>query len=365
MTDLFSPFSLGSLTLANRVLMAPMTRNMSPNNIPSDGVVEYYRQRAAGGVGLIVTEGTCVGHKAASGYPDVPFIAGDEALAGWQNVVDAVHAEGGKIAPQLWHVGGIRKPGVEPGGDLPGYSPSGMAFPGKVTGHAMSKADIDEVVESFIQSAVDAKRIGFDAVEIHGAHGYLLDQFFWPGTNHRDDEYGGSLENRTRFACEIISGIRAKVGSDFPIIFRFSQWKQQDYNARLAETPEQLGEFLQPLSDAGTDIFHCSTRRFWEPEFTDSELNLAGWAKKLTGKPSITVGSVSLSADFLPEGGDVAFKDSDIASLDNLIHRLKNKEFDLVAVGRALIANPDWANKVRDNQMASLNAFDKSMLMKL
>ena len=365
MTDLFSPFSLGKLTLANRVLMAPMTRSMSPGNIPNNQVVDYYRRRAQGGVGLIITEGTCVGHKAASGYPNVPFFAGEEALAGWSKVIEAVHAEGGKIAPQLWHVGGIRKPGVEPGGGLPGYSPSGMAFPGKVTGHAMTQEDIDETVNSFVQAAVDAERIGMDAIELHGAHGYLLDQFFWPGTNQRDDHYGGSLENRTRFACEIVKGIRAKVSPDFPIIFRFSQWKQQDYTAKLAQTPEELGEFLNFLVDAGVDIFHCSTRRFWEPEFDGNDLNLAGWTKKLTGKPCITVGSVSLNADFLPEAGEHAFKDGEIANLDNLVQRLDNDEFDLVAVGRALIANPDWANKVKEQQMSDLTPFNKSMLMKL
>lgn len=342
-----------------------MTRNKSPNNIVDDNVVEYYRQRAAGGTGLIITEGTCVGHKAASGYPDVPFIAGAEQLAGWQKVVEAVHAEGGKIAPQLWHVGGIRRPGTEPGGELPGYSPSGMAFPGKVTGHTMSKDDIASVIDAFVQAAVDSERIGFDAIELHGAHGYLIDQFFWQGTNTRDDKYGGSLENRVRFACEIIRGIRAKVDKDLPIIFRFSQWKQQNYEARLAETPDELSAFLAPLSDAGVDMFHCSQRRFWEPEFDGSDLNLAGWTKKLSGKPSITVGSVSLNADFLPEDGDVAFKDGEIASLDQLKERLAQQEFDLVAIGRAIIANPDWANKVQAEQLNQLVPFNKSMLAEL
>jgi len=365
MTDLFSPFSLGNLVLRNRTVMAPMTRNQSPMNIANADVAEYYRRRAAGGTGLILTEGTCIGHKAASGYPDVPFIAGEEALAGWQRVVDAVHKEGAKIAPQLWHVGGIRRPGIEPGGDLPGYSPSGMAIPGKITGHAMTKADIDEVVEAFIKAATESERIGFDAIELHGAHGYLIDQFFWQGTNRRDDEYGGSLENRLRFACEIVKGIRAKVSQEFPIILRFSQWKQQDYSARLAETPNELEAFLNPLSDAGVDIFHCSQRRFWEPEFDDSDLNLAGWTKKLTGKPSITVGSVSLNADFLPEDGDLAFKNGEIASLDQLTHRLENQEFDLVAVGRAIIANPDWANKVQAEKLDQLIPFDKNMLAEL
>lgn len=365
MTNLFSPYSLSSMTLANRVVMAPMTRNMSPGNVPDDDVVEYYRQRAEGGVGLIITEGACVGHKAASGYPDVPYIAGEEPLAAWEKVIKAVHAEGGKIAPQLWHVGGIRKPGVMPGGDEPGHSPSGMAFPGKVTGHAMTQTDIDEATESFVQAAVDSERIGFDAIELHGAHGYLLDQFFWEGTNVRDDQYGGSVENRVRFACGIVKGIRAKVSADFPIIFRFSQWKQQDYSARLAQNPEELGEFLQYLVDAGVDMFHCSQRRFWEPEFEGSDLNLAGWTKKLTGKPAITVGSVSLDADFLPDGREIAFKDAGIASLDNLVERLDADEFDLVAVGRALIANPDWSNKVKEDQLSKLAPFDKSMLAKL
>lgn len=365
MTTLFTPFTLGSLELKNRVCMAPMTRSMSPGNVPNDEVIEYYRRRAAGGVGLIITEGTCIGHKAANGYPDVPSIAGEAALAGWKKVVDAVHKEGGKIAPQLWHVGGIRRPGVEPGGDEPGHSPSGMAFPGKVTGHAMTKQDIDETVEAFVQAAVDAESLGFDAIELHGAHGYLIDQFFWQGTNQRDDEYGGSMLNRSRFAIEIIEGIRARVAKDFPIILRFSQWKQQNYEAKLVDSPEKLGEFLQPLVDAGVDIFHCSTRRFWEPEFEGSELNLAGWTKKLTGKPTITVGSVSLNADFIPVEGQTAFRDGEIASIDNLIASMDKGEYDLVAVGRALIANPDWPNKVQMNKFSELSNFDKSMLFKL
>ena len=111
---LFKPFESENLSLTNRIVMAPMTRSFSPGNVPNDLNVEYYRKRAAGGVGLIITEGTCVGHKAANGYPNIPFIHGDEALAGWKKVVDAVHAEGGKIMPQLWHVGSVRRPGTEP-----------------------------------------------------------------------------------------------------------------------------------------------------------------------------------------------------------------------------------------------------------
>lgn len=363
--SLFTPFSLGNLTLPNRVAMAPMTRTFSPNNVVNDLVVEYYKRRAQGGVGLIITEGTFIGHKAASGYPNVPAIAGEQALAGWKKVVDAVHEAGGKIAPQLWHVGAIRKPGVEPGGDTPGYGPSGLVAPGKKTGHEMTKEDINEVVAAFAKAAKDAKDIGFDAIELHGAHGYLIDQFFWQGTNERTDEYGGDLQARSRFAIEIIEAVREEVGPDFPIIFRWSQWKQQDYSARLVETPEALAEFIKPLSDAGVDIFHCSTRRFWEPEFEGSELNLAGWVKKITGKPTITVGSVGLSTDFLPVEGTTDFSGAENTNLDNLVERMDKNEFDLVAVGRALIANPDWPNQVAAGNFDKLATFDKSQLTSL
>ncbi|MCV6614992.1 MAG: NADH:flavin oxidoreductase [Cellvibrionaceae bacterium] len=362
---LFRPITLGPLELPNRIVMAPMTRAASPGNVPNDMVVEYYRRRAAGGTGLIITEGTCINHKAANGYPNVPFFYGEEALAGWKKVVDAVHAEGGKIAPQLWHVGAIRRPGTEPDKDVPGYGPSGMAMPGKVTGQVMSKDDIQAVIDAFAQGAKDAQAIGMDAIEIHGAHGYLVDQFFWDGTNQRDDEYGGDLAGRSRFAIEIVKACRAAVGPDFPIILRWSQWKQQDYSARLVETPEQLEGFIKPLADAGVDIFHCSTRRFWEPEFEGSDLNLAGWVKKLSGKPTITVGSVSLNADFLPNDGTADFREAEPASLDNLISRMEADEFDLVAVGRALIANPDWPKVVRDSRLDDLVAYEKPMLMKL
>lgn len=362
---LFEPFAEAGLSLRNRIVMAPMTRNFSPGNIPGDNVVEYYRKRAAGGTGLIITEGTCVNHIAASGYPDVPYFHGEAALAGWKKVVDAVQAEGCKIAAQLWHVGGMRKAGTPPEGDVNGYCPSGMNVPGKVNRHIMSQEDIKDVIAAFADAAADAKRLGFDAIEIHGAHGYLIDQFFWKGTNVRDDEYGGSLENRSRFAVELIAAVREQVGRDYPIILRFSQWKQQDYSARLVEDPETLEQFLQPLSDAGVDIFHCSTRRFWEPEFPGSDLNLAGWTRKLTGKPTITVGSVGLDADFIPLPGESTFREAEPANLDALMSRLENQEFDLVAVGRAMIANADWANKIADGQIAALKPFEKSHLFAL
>jgi 2,4-dienoyl-CoA reductase-like NADH-dependent reductase (Old Yellow Enzyme family) len=204
----------------------------------------------------------------------------------------------------------------------------------------------------------------FDMLELHCAHGYLLSGFISPLTNHRSDEYGGSLANRSRFAVELVQAVREAVGPDFPIIFRFSQWKQQDYTARLVQSPEALGEFLAPLVEAGVDIFHCSTRRFWEPEFEGSDLNLAGWTRQLTGKPTITVGSVGLDGEFL-QFMVKTDKVAQPAGIEGLLERLNKAEFDLVAVGRALICDPEWAVKVREGRMEEILPFSREALKTL
>ncbi len=358
---LFRPFEHPKLQLPNRIVMAPMTRQFSPNGVPDDNVRDYYQRRAEGEVGLIITEGTTIPHKAASSAVQIPCFH-DEALEGWANVVEAVHKVGGKIAPQLWHVGVIRKPGEGPHPDYPTISPSGYLRPDKKVLEPLSNAEIDELIAAYTQSAVNAKGLGFDALELHGAHGYLIDNFFWEGTNVRDDEYGGSLGKRTRFAAAIVESIRAEIGEDFPIILRFSQWKQQDFDAKLALDAGQLEQFLAPLSAAGVDIFHCSTRRFWEPEFAGSDLNLAGWVKQITGKPTVSVGSVGLTEEFIATYRDVEAK---VAGIDDLIQRMKADEFDLIAVGRALLANPDWPQLVRTGKMNKIKTFSKDSLTEL
>lgn len=355
---LFRPWRFGKLELRNRVVMAPMTRGQSPGQVPGENVAAYYRRRAEGGVGLIITEGTLVGHKAANGYPDVPLFDGEAPLAGWKRVVDEVHAAGGTIIPQLWHCGSIRQTGVKPDPEVPGYGPSPVSHPfyagkGQVP-HEMTQQDIDEVIAAFARSAGHAERLGFDGLELHGAHSYLIDQFFWDVTNRRTDRYGGDLVARTRFAVELIGAVRAAVSREFPVVFRFSQWKQGDYRTKLAHSPAELEAFLTPLSEAGVDIFHASTRRFNDPEFEGSNLNLAGWTKKITGKPSITVGSVGLDSDFLRSyAGQAAHKQS----IDALIERLEHGEFDLVAVGRALLADAEWANKIREGRENEITVF--------
>ena len=358
---LFRSFDHPKLKLPNRIVMAPMTRQFSPNGVPDDNVRNYYQRRAEGEVGLIITEGTTIPHKAASSAVQIPRFH-DEALEGWASVVEAVHKAGGKIAPQLWHVGVIRKPGEGPHPDYPTISPSGYLRPDKKVLEPLSNAEIDELIAAYTQSAVNAKDLGFDALELHGAHGYLIDNFFWEGTNVRDDEYGGSLGKRTRFAAAIVESIRAEIGEDFPIILRFSQWKQQDFDAKLALDADQLEQFLAPLSAAGVDIFHCSTRRFWEPEFAGSDLNLAGWVKQITGKPTISVGSVGLTEEFIATYRD---GEAEVAGIDDLIQRMEADEFDLIAVGRALLANPDWPQLVRTGEMDKIKTFSKDLLTEL
>ena len=211
--------------------------------------------------------------------------------------------------------------------------------------------------------AADAWRLGFDAVELHGAHGYLIDQFFWSGTNERNDAFGGpTIPHRARFAAEIVAAVRAAVGPGFPIIIRLSQWKQQDFAARLAHTPDEMEAWLTPLVDAGADIIHCSQRRFWEPEFEGSDLNFAGWAKKLTGAATITVGSVGLSGDFINAYGGESSKP---ASLDELVRRLERGDFDLVAVGRAVLQDPNWAVKVHQGRQDELMDFSPAAMATL
>jgi len=371
LAGLFKQFTLNGVTLPNRILMAPMTRNFSPGGVPGPDVAAYYQRRAEAGVGLILTEGTAPHHPQAKNMPNVPHMYGEEALAGWKRVVEEVHAAGGRIFSQLWHVGAVQSHST-PKLPVSPVSPSGLLKPGVRIGEPMTQADIDAVMEGFAESAAHAQRVGFDGVEIHGAHGYIIDEFFWEGTNLRTDPYGGDLLGRTRFAVEIIRECRRRVGPNFPLQIRFSQWKGQDYTARLVTTPQDLARFLEPLTAAGVDAFHCSTRRFWEPEFEGSDLNLAGWTKKLTGKPTITVGSVTLDVDFMVSLGRMPAPPSNVREadgraehVDRLLEMLERGDFDLVAVGRALLADPGWARKVREGRFSELNPFTPDVLKTL
>ena len=343
--------------------MAPMTRSFSPNGVPTADVATYYTKRAAGEVGLILSEGTVINRPSSSADPNIPHFYGTEALNGWENVIKGVHGAGGQMGPQIWHQGihANHASGWLPG--TPFEGPSSFNSPGFENGVAMTDAAIADTITAFGQAAADAKALGFDTVEIHGAHQYLIDQFFWDATNNRTDIYGGkTLAERTRFGVEVIKEVRKRVGEDFAVIIRLSQFKPAAYDFKLAKNEQEMEQWLTPLADAGIDIFHCSQRRFWEPEFEGSDLNFAGWAKKLTGKATISVGSVGLDGDFF---GAFAGQSSQPSSLDELVRRMDRGDFDLVAVGRPLLADPNWVEKIKNNRTEELQGFSKEALMQL
>lgn len=348
LASLEAPFQLGARMLRNRVAMAPMTRQHSPDGIPGPEVAAYYARRAAGGVGLILTEGVTLDRPASTPYRGVPNIWAPEACAGWRAVVRNVHANDAAICCQLWHAGPLRVAADSPFPDVPTESASGLDKPGSVAGRSLSDEDIQDIVESYARGAKAAQDAGFDAVEVHCAHGYLLDTFLWAGSNQRDDRWGGlHAEDRAAFPVEVVKAVRLAVGPGYPVLARFSQWKQQDFGARLWTTPHDLATTLGLFVDAGVDLIDCSTRRYWEPEFQGSPLSFAGWARNLTGKPTMAVGSVGLQHDFMS-----AFlrEGSPRARLEELVRRMQASEFDLIAVGRALLADPDWWAKVRDGE---------------
>ncbi|WP_404478829.1 12-oxophytodienoate reductase [Novosphingobium sp. BL-52-GroH] len=362
LAPLFAPFDLAGLHLPNRFVMAPMTRRFAPDGVPGADVVGYYRRRSEAGVSLIVTEGIGVDHPAALGSgglheTGISHIHGDAAIAGRRAVVDAVHGAGGRIIPQLWHMGPIRAPGTGPVPSAPSMRPSGHWGPREKSTlppayldaveapiAPMREADIADVIAGYARSAANARAVGFDGIALHGAHGYLLDSFLWDATNHRTDRWGGEPAQRAQFVAAVIAAIRAEIGPGMPIIYRWSQWKLDDYDAMLATSPRELEASLRPLLDAGVDCFDSSTRVWHRPAFAGSPVSLAGWVKKLTGAASMAVGSVGLSKD-LQSG----YSDAPVA-VDNLADvaaRIAADEFDLIGVGRSLLVDPDWVGKAR------------------
>jgi len=359
LSGLFSPFTIKGVTLRNRFVMPAMQRGWCEGGKPSQRMVDYYWRRADAGVALIIGESGAVNHPSASGQAGAAHVYG-AAMEGWAACVEAVTRAGGHMFLQLWHEGAVRK--HQEG--YPSLSPSGLVQKGNPNGRAATAEELEDIKQAFIHSAVAAQQIGAAGVELHGAHGYGLDLFLWDETNRRTDGRGGDdIAQRLRFPAEIVAGIRAATGPDFIISFRFSQWKEVDFSARIAHTPEELDTLLGGLRTAGVDIFHPSTRRFYTPEWDNSPLSLAGWCKQLTDAPVIAVGSVGLDCDVMSnmlENREA--ENTGIGGFHELGRRFDNGEFDLVAVGRGLIGDPDWVKKVEAGRYDDLRGFSKQDL---
>ncbi len=358
-SPLFTPFTLNSLTLRNRWVMPAMQRGMCERGAPTAALAAYYRRRAEGGVPLIIGESGAVDHWSSTVQPTSARIDAT-TRDGWARCVSEVAGAGGAMLLQLWHEGALRTDGQA-------LSPSGLAHPGRENGRAATRDDLAEIRDGFVRSALIAQQIGAAGVEVHAAHGYFLDQFLWHGTNVRKDGYGGpQMAHRARFPAEIVAAVREACGPHFVITVRFSQWKEADYDARVVATPQELATLANMLRQAGVDALHCSNRRFWTAEWKGDRLNLAGWAKKVSGLPTITVGSVGLDTDVMTtfmEATDPLARVGE--AIDELEDRLGAGEFDLVAVGRALIGDPDFVRKVEQRDYTAIRIFARSDLGRL
>ncbi|MGB4777797.1 12-oxophytodienoate reductase [Microbacterium sp.] len=358
-TGLNSPLRIRTTELTNRIVLAPMGVGHCEGGAPDEDLRAFYRRRAENNVGLLITGATFIDHPTASNHVLLPSIAGQQAQESWGRIVGDVHAAGAPILLQIEHAGIDRDPAMSLDPTARILGPSGVDQQGRPYGEAMSCDDINEIIAAFAQSARTAEQLGFDGVEVHGAHGFLIDQFIWGRTNTRTDEY----HEPSRFAVDVIHAIRASTGPDFIVSFRWSQWKMHDYAAQVAKTPEELERVLRPIADTDIDLFHASTRRWWEPLFTESALTTAGWTKRITGKPTIAVGSVGMTGAvfhsvFQGQGAKATAPTS-------AVERMQQGEFDLIAVGRPLLGDPEWAAKVLSGRFGEVCDFNAHALAEL
>jgi N-ethylmaleimide reductase len=343
--SLFSPFQLGPYELRNRLVMAPMTRNRAGDgNVPTEATAQYYAQRAT--AGLIVTEGSQVA-PTGQGYPLTPGIHSDEQVAGWRKVTQAVHERGGRIFLQLWHVGRVSHPLTQPGGVLP-VAPSAIGFEGEmvtvegmkpvVVPRALETDEIPGIVAQFAEGAQRAYDAGFDGVELHGANGYLIDQFLRDGTNHRTDQYGGTVPNRVRFLEEVTAAVVDVWGGD-RVGVRISPTGA--YNGMSDSDPEAtFGYAAWALNRFGLAYLHIT-----EPIAPGASPNVpfSEGGRISPALRAIFRGAFIANGGYGAEAGHVA---------------VARGEADLVAYGTAFLANPDLPRRFREG--APLNEPDRA-----
>ncbi len=360
LSALYTPFQLGRLTLPNRFVLPGMQRQWCEDGTPLPKLGEYYRRCVEGGVGLVITESCAVDHTSSTQVPFFTRITPATQDA-WAGIVGEVKSAGGLMLMQLWHEGAIRQEGGEgPYAAYPTLSPSGLAHGARPNGRAATLEELDDIKLAFVRSARMAQAIGLDGVEVHAAHGYLLDQFLWAETNRREDGYGGDdIKDRVRFPAEIVAAIRAATGPDFLIGFRFSQWKEVNFDTRVVDTTEELKAMLAILRKAGVDVFHASARRFWIPEWDGSDLGIAGWTKRLTDAPVIAVGSVGLDIDVMENFLGKEATSTGEEGLRELARRFANDEFDLISVGRGHIGDQGIVGKMREGRLSEIRGFTR------
>lgn len=331
-TDLFSPVSLGGLELANRIVMAPLTRSRATD----DGVVgelqaTYYAQRAT--AGLIIAEATNISPQ-GRGYALTPGIWSDEQVAGWRIVTDAVHAAGGKIVSQLWHVGRFSHISLQPDGQAP-VAPSAIKAEGPTfttngmievsTPRALDTDEIPSLIAQYVRAAENAKRAGFDGIEVHSANSYLLDQFLRDSTNHRADQYGGSIENRTRLTQDVVEAV-------------LTVWDADKVGIRLSPTTPDAGN--TPLDSTVMETYGHLIRHL-------NRFNLAylHFVEGATAGPRTIPEGIDLDA--LRAAFDGPFIGNNGYDLELAIARRAAGKVDAVAFGRPFIANPDLVERLR------------------
>ena len=344
---------MGAITLGNRFVMPAMQRGWCDDGCPTSLMAEYYRRRVDGGVSLIIGESCAVDHPSSTYRPNGAARMDARCAGGWARCVSAVREAGGAMLIQLWHEGAVRKQVPD---DHESLSPSGFLSADVHNGRAATLGELDDITDAYVRAALLSRDLGASGVEIHCAHGYLLDLFLWAVTNRRTDKFGGDVSGRVAFPASIVRAIRRATGPDFVISVRFSQWKESDFNAQVATTPDELGILVAAFERAGADLLHVSARRFFEPAWEGSDLSIAGWTRSLARIPVITVGSVGLDRDVITNLAGVA-RATGLAGLAELGRRFLEGEFDLVAVGRCNLSDPEWVNKVRDGRFAELRPF--------
>ncbi|WP_232685675.1 NADH:flavin oxidoreductase [Halobacterium zhouii] len=348
---LFDSFDLDGLTLDNRVGLAPMTRTSATDDgHATEQMARYYASFARGDFGFLVTEGTHPDTEYSQGYPNQPGLATDAQADAWTQVTDAVHDAGAPIFAQLMHAGALSQGNryteetagpsvVTPKGEqLPIYGGEG-AFP---TPKRMTTEEIDDAIEGFAAAAERAVDAGFDGVEVHGANGYLLDQFLTDYTNERDDEYGGSVENRIRLTTEVIEAVQARTPDEFVVGVRLSQTKVNDDEHEWGEGEQQAEVVFEAVSDAGADYVHVTEPDVTAPAFGETGPTLAAYAAEYADAPVIANGNL----------GDP----------DAAVDAIEEDDADLVAQGTAALANHDWPARVRDDDSLDAFSFEDRLL---